>query len=456
MAANQPKPSSAPHRPRIRWWLAIAAALLGVNYLVVSNTTREPARVRVPYTPFFVRQIADGNVEEITSKGTTIQGVLKHSERYNGSRATTRFETEIPEFADTDALARSLAQAGVVVNAKPLQTSLPWWQNVLLNFGPTLLFLGLLVWITRRSANAQSLLGSFSRSNAKRYAPGGDRVTFADVAGIDDAKEELVEVVDFLRRPDKYRKLGGRIPHGVLLSGQPGTGKTLLARAVAGEAEVPFFAMAASEFVEAIVGVGAARVRDLFKEAKNAAPAIVFVEASCPRGCGRSRARARASVRCRGRSSRRRAQCRGSSRPRRGSRPGRSTDGGRCRDGRQRPCLHDDLRRTPDRVRPQDRGDRLEPEAPCVHQRARRRRRRHPRHRGQLSGRQGPDDRSDRLPPGRARAPGAHSAGGHGARRNGGRRRALLAELRLVPRPFRKSSAKPRMRKGAIRATLER
>jgi cell division protease FtsH len=130
----------------------------------------------------------------------------------------------------------------------------------------------------RRGASAQNLLGSFSRSNARRYAAGGDRVTFADVAGIDEAKAELAEVVDFLKEPNKYRRLGGRIPHGVLLSGEPGTGKTLLARAVAGEADVPFFSMAASEFVEAIVGVGAARVRDLFKEAKQAAPAIVFID----------------------------------------------------------------------------------------------------------------------------------------------------------------------------------
>jgi len=124
----------------------------------------------------------------------------------------------------------------------------------------------------------QNILGSFGRSRARRYQPSGDRVTFADVAGIDEAKAELSEVVDFLRHPDKYRKLGGRIPHGVLLSGAPGTGKTLLARAVAGEANAPFFSMAASEFVEAIVGVGAARVRDLFAQAKEAAPSIVFID----------------------------------------------------------------------------------------------------------------------------------------------------------------------------------
>jgi len=282
MPAKQPAPSpgrrDTRRGPRARWWFAIALALLAANYLAASNATRAPARIRVPYSPFFVRQVAVGNVAEITSKGTAIQGTFEHPRRYAGSRPTTRFETEIPEFADTRALARSLARAGVVVNAQPLQTSLPWWENVLLNFGPTLLFLGLLVWVSRRASNAQSLLGSFSRSNARRYAPGGDRVTFADVAGIDEAKAELAEVVDFLREPGKYRKLGGRIPHGVLLSGEPGTGKTLLARAVAGEAGVPFFSMAASEFVEAIVGVGAARVRDLFKEAKQAAPAIVFID----------------------------------------------------------------------------------------------------------------------------------------------------------------------------------
>jgi cell division protease FtsH len=282
MAATQPAPSSGrratPRRPRARWWIAIAVALLAVNYLAAMSATRGPARVRVPYSPFFVRQVAAGNVAEITSKGTAIQGTFKQPERYKGSKPTTRFATEIPEFADSRALTRSLARAGVVVNAQPLQTSRPWWQSLLLSFGPTLLFLGLLVWLARRGANAQSLLGSFGRSNARRYTPGGDRVTFADVAGIDEAKAELAEVVDFLRRPDRYRKLGGRIPHGVLLSGQPGTGKTLLARAVAGEANVPFFSMAASEFVEAIVGVGAARVRDLFKEAKQAAPAIVFID----------------------------------------------------------------------------------------------------------------------------------------------------------------------------------
>src|SRR6266571_379013 len=147
-------------RPRASW-LVIAVALLALNYLAASRATRAPALVRVPYSPFFVRQIAVGNVAKITSKGTAIQGTFKHPARYAGSRPTTRFETEIPEFADTQTLARSLARAGVVVNAQPLQTTPPWWENVLLNFGPTLLFLGLLIGLSRRGASAQSLLGSF-------------------------------------------------------------------------------------------------------------------------------------------------------------------------------------------------------------------------------------------------------------------------------------------------------
>jgi cell division protease FtsH len=122
------------------------------------------------------------------------------------------------------------------------------------------------------------MLGAFGRSRARLYQPSGDRVTFKDEAGIEEAKHELAEVVDFLRNPDKYQRLGGRIPHGVLLSGPPGTGKTLLARAVAGEANAPFFSMSASEFVEAIVGVGASRVRDLFAQAKAQAPAIIFID----------------------------------------------------------------------------------------------------------------------------------------------------------------------------------
>jgi cell division protease FtsH len=253
-------------------------ALLALNVFFGSRATRPPSRVRVPYSPYFLGQVRARHVQSITSKGTAIQGTFTGKRRYRGSAATRRFETEVPAFANTDALSSLLEREDVTVNARPLQTGAPWWESLLLSFAPTLLFVFLLAWLLRRAGNAQSVLGAFGRSSARRYQLSGDRVTFADVAGIDEAKEELSEVVDFLRHPERYRKLGGRIPHGVLLAGPPGTGKTLLARAVAGEANAPFFSIAASEFVEAIVGVGASRVRDLFKQAKEAAPAIVFID----------------------------------------------------------------------------------------------------------------------------------------------------------------------------------
>jgi cell division protease FtsH len=270
-----------PQRPRFRpsrGWIVFVAALLIFNFYIGSRAMQPQARVRVPYSPFFLQQVTAGHVKAITSKGTAVQGTFTRSLSYAGSKPTTRFETEIPAFADNNALSQLLQKKKVVVNAQPLDTGAPWWQNLLLGFGPTILFVFLLFWLMRRAGNVQNVLGSFGRSRARRYQPTGDRVTFADVAGIDEAKAELTEVVDFLRHPAKYRRLGGRIPHGVLLSGPPGTGKTLLARAVAGEADVPFFSMAASEFVEAIVGVGASRVRDLFTQAKEAGPAIVFID----------------------------------------------------------------------------------------------------------------------------------------------------------------------------------
>jgi cell division protease FtsH len=275
---SPPKPPELPRFRLSRRWIFFALALLVLNFYVGSRAMQPQSRVRVPYSPFFLQQVSAGHVKEITSKGTAIQGTFTRSLRYAASKPTTRFATEIPAFADNNALSRLLEQKGVVVNAQPLDTGAPWWQSLLVGFGPTILFVFLLFWLMRRAGNVQSALGSFGRSSARRYQPSGDRVTFADVAGIDEAKAELTEVVDFLRQPEKYQRLGGRIPHGVLLSGPPGTGKTLLARAVAGEADVPFFSMAASEFVEAIVGVGASRVRDLFAKAKEAAPAIVFID----------------------------------------------------------------------------------------------------------------------------------------------------------------------------------
>src|SRR5207342_1853243 len=272
---------TSPRPPRFafgRNWILFLIGLLLLNIFLGSRAMREPSRVRVPYSPFFLQQVRESKVKDITSKGTAIQGTFKEAETYKDSKPTTRFRTEIPAFADNTSLSKLLQSKGVIVNAQPLDTGSPWWQSLLLFFGPTLLFVGLLFFLMRRAGNVQNVLGAFGRSRARRYQPSGDRVTFKDVAGVEEAKEELSEVVDFLRHPDKYQKLGGRIPHGVLLSGPPGTGKTLLARAVAGEADAPFFSIAASEFVEAIVGVGASRVRDLFAQAKEAAPAIVFID----------------------------------------------------------------------------------------------------------------------------------------------------------------------------------
>jgi cell division protease FtsH len=271
-----PKPPT--RRFRLGWWAAWILALLVVNYIFASRATQAHPRVRVPYSPFFLQQVNAGHVASITTKGTAVQGTFKEAESYAGAKPTTRFATEIPTFANTNALSNLLQRKGVVVNAVSLDKGAPWWESLLLGFGPTILFIGLIYWAMRRAGSMQNVLGSFGRSRARRYEPTGDRVTFADVAGIDEAKQELSEVVDFLRKPETFRKLGARIPHGVLLSGPPGTGKTLLARAVAGEANVPFFSMAASEFVEAIVGVGASRVRDLFTQAKESAPAIIFVD----------------------------------------------------------------------------------------------------------------------------------------------------------------------------------
>jgi cell division protease FtsH len=278
------RPQNAPPTPPqrrfhvSRGWILFGLALLAFNIYISSRATEPSSRVRVPYSPFFLDQVKAEHVKEITSKGTAIQGMFTKPQSYAGSKPTTKFKTEVPAFANNDALSALLEEKGVVVNAQPLDTGPPWWESLLLGFGPTILFVLLLFTLLRRAGNVQNVLGSFGRSRARRYQPSGDRVTFADVAGIDEAKAELSEVVDFLRQPEKYRKLGGRIPHGVLLSGPPGTGKTLLARAVAGEADVPFFSQAASEFVEAIVGVGASRVRDLFAQAKEAAPAIVFID----------------------------------------------------------------------------------------------------------------------------------------------------------------------------------
>ena len=267
-----------PARPkRIAIYVVLIAALLGINYWAAHRVTQE-TRIRIPYSPFFLEQVRADNVTTVTSTGTELQGTFHQATKPPGtSTSSTQFVTEIPEFANTNQLSQLLEQHQVTVNAKPLDTGGPVWQQLLLGFGPTIILLVLLFFIFRRMSGSR-MAGRLGRASARRYQPGRETVTFADVAGIDEAKQELTEIVDFLRDPEKYQRLGGRIPRGVLLSGPPGTGKTLLARAVAGEAGAPFFSMSASEFVEAIVGVGASRVRDLFRQAKQEQPAIVFID----------------------------------------------------------------------------------------------------------------------------------------------------------------------------------
>jgi cell division protease FtsH len=277
-----PSGSSRPpnRRPRVGryWWLLVGALL--VNWLVMSVLVSPAARTDVSYT-FFVQQVEAGNVSSVTSTGNAIEGTFAKPVSYSGGETTTdvtRFATQRPTFAD-DGLFQTLEAKGVTVNADPPDAAPPVWEQLLLGFGPTLLLVGLLVWALRRGASAMGGLGGFGRSRATLYQPEeGPRTTFADVAGIDEVQHEVQEIVDFLRDPRRYTRVGARIPRGVLLSGPPGTGKTLLARAVAGEARVPFFSMSASEFIEMIVGVGASRVRDLFDQAKKVAPAIIFID----------------------------------------------------------------------------------------------------------------------------------------------------------------------------------
>ncbi|MFL5826680.1 MAG: ATP-dependent zinc metalloprotease FtsH [Thermoleophilaceae bacterium] len=264
--------------PGGRWFWPILFGLLAVNFALSLTTTRGPTRISVPYT-FFRQEVAQGNVKEITSQRDKIQGTFKQNVKYppDKGETSTKFKTVKPAF-DDPGLLQLLISKGVVVNAHPLDQGTPWWQTLLFGFGPTLLLVGLFILIARRAAAGAGGFGGIGRSKARLYEPSKERVTFKDVAGIDEAEDELIEIVDFLRNPDRYRRLGGAIPRGVLLSGPPGTGKTLLARAVAGEANVPFFSLSASEFVEIVVGVGASRVRDLFNQAKQVAPSIIFID----------------------------------------------------------------------------------------------------------------------------------------------------------------------------------
>jgi cell division protease FtsH len=281
--APPPKPPPLMPRNRRGTFLGVLVALLAVNFILALVTGHPTQRTRVPYQPFFVQQVQAANVQEISSKDQTIDGDLKKPATFTpqGGKAekVDKFTTQVPAFIDTAGLTKLLSDKDVVVNASAPDSGRSPLLTLILGFGPTILLVGLFVYFARRMSAGGGALGGFGRSQARRMQPNTQtRVTFEDVAGIDEAENELVEIVDFLKNPKRYQRLGARIPRGVLLYGPPGTGKTLLARAVAGEAEAAFFSISASEFVEAIVGIGASRVRDLFKQAKEAAPSIVFID----------------------------------------------------------------------------------------------------------------------------------------------------------------------------------
>jgi len=253
-------------RAQLHLWYVVAA-IIGIFLLQQFWTESQQVAV-IPYSQF-LDELKTGKVDEVQVSGDYIEGRYKQAEDGRTQFVTTRVAPDI-----ADELKQYNVKFSGAVESHFLAMLLSW---VL----PTLLFFGVWYFVFRRFANQQGLGGGFmaiGRSKAKVYVETDTKVTFDDVAGVDEAKEELKEVVAFLKNPEGYGRLGARVPKGILLVGPPGTGKTLLARAVAGEAGVPFFSINGSEFVEMFVGVGAARVRDLFAEARAKAPAIIFID----------------------------------------------------------------------------------------------------------------------------------------------------------------------------------
>jgi cell division protease FtsH len=254
-----------PRRPSGSIWYGLGILLLlalAQTYFLV------PGGKQISYSEF-KQQLKDGKIAEVTVAEDTIRGTLKPVSAKEKPELFSTTKIEDPN------LVAELDQAKVKYTGEPASR---WMSTILSSVIPILFFIGLWSFLFRRMGSAEGGVMSFARSRAKIYSEDDVKVSFDDVAGVDEAKEELREIVEFLQTPKKYTNLGGRIPKGVLLVGPPGTGKTLLARAVAGEAKVPFFSLSGSEFVEMFVGVGAARVRDLFAQAESKAPCIVFID----------------------------------------------------------------------------------------------------------------------------------------------------------------------------------
>jgi cell division protease FtsH len=300
---NSRRPTTPPRKeppPRRPWetngfriWVVLILLLFAWQAYSIFNNESDP-QADIPYT-FFLEQVQAGNVSEVTMVETQVSGKFRTAVEYSepdepqsGSLTIPGIQNDAPEpqsYAEFRTTLPSIEGEQLLnvlrennVNIRAETPSTPILLSILLNGLPFLLLIGLLVWSSRSMRQAQGNIFQFGQSRAEKYSEDTVAVTFGDIAGEDQAKRELTEVVDFLKNPERYMKLGAKIPRGVLLVGPPGTGKTLLARAVAGEAGAPFFNISGSEFVELFVGVGASRVRDLFDRAKKEAPAIVFID----------------------------------------------------------------------------------------------------------------------------------------------------------------------------------
>ena len=248
----------------IALWVVIALLVLALFNLFQSPSTRGPSAARA-YSEF-LQELENGTIRDVTIQGSTITG------HYTTGGAFNTYAPDDPE------LVKRLQSRGVTISAAPDEEGAPTLFAVLLNWFPMLLLIGVWIFFMRQMQSGGGKAMGFGKSKARLLTERQGRVTFEDVAGIEEAKEELQEIVEFLKDPQKFQRLGGRIPKGALLIGPPGTGKTLLARAIAGEANVPFFTISGSDFVEMFVGVGASRVRDMFEQAKKNAPCIIFID----------------------------------------------------------------------------------------------------------------------------------------------------------------------------------
>ncbi|MFH8611863.1 ATP-dependent zinc metalloprotease FtsH [Streptomyces sp. NPDC018029] len=282
--APSPGPTPPPKKKMPGGWggLIVTALVVFVIANLVLSFFSDGDEPTISYTEFS-KQVDSGNVTKIYSKGDAIQGQLKKEQPKPGKDKGnyTKFTTQRPAFAD-DKLWDDLTKHDVTVTAEPVVQERSFLSNLLISLAPMLLLVVLWIFIARRMSAGMGggggMLGRKTPPKPVELEPGAKRTTFEDVAGIDEVEGELNDVVDFLKNPDAYRAMGAKMPRGVLLAGPPGTGKTLLARAVAGEAGVPFFSASASGFIEMIVGVGASRVRELFAEARKVAPSIIFID----------------------------------------------------------------------------------------------------------------------------------------------------------------------------------